>query len=235
MNDLIFKVLDHGFVQVVDKMGTDKTVVNSARLSYSNHSFAEQDMTDKDLRLLGYLAEHKHLSPFRHCYVSFLIRAPEFVMRQWYKHAVGASWFAEGNPDTPWNEASQRFKEVEPVFYEPYEWLAQNTENKQASGKPLHHETQQVCHMVAGHAQRFAWEKYQELLLHGVSREQARMVLPLNIYTTAQWTASLQAIANFVKLRIASDAQTEIQLYASAISEGMFELFPHSWGVLMGV
>ena len=175
MNDLIFKVLDHGFVQVVDKMGTDKTVVNSARLSYSNHSFAEQDMTDKDLRLLGYLAEHKHLSPFRHCYVSFLIRAPEFVMRQWYKHAVGASWFAEGNPDTPWNEASQRFKEVEPVFYEPYEWLAQNTENKQASGKPLHHETQQVCHMVAGHAQRFAWEKYQELLLHGVSREQARM------------------------------------------------------------
>lgn len=227
------QVLDHGFVRVVDYMGTDKRVVDTARLSYHKTEF-EEPFNAKDERLVNFLAEHQHTTPFRHCMVSLLIKAPEFVMRQWYKHAVGASWQTEGSSDTPWNEMSQRFKEVPLEFYTPKRFKAQDLVNKQSAGAPLGAAAQGNCEDAYNSTLRAVRKAYTSLLEEGVAREQARLILPLSVYTTAQWTVSLQALAHFVKLRKAGDAQAEICEYATAIEKLVAQLFPVSWKALLG-
>ena len=124
------EVLDKGFIEVVDSLGNDLTVVNSARVSFGKR---KEKWDKSDERLVRYLAKHKHYSPFRHLQVQFHIKAPEFVMRQWYKHVVGIETTSNSSTkDHAWNEISGRYVEYD-EFYEPTIYRKQSDDNKQAS------------------------------------------------------------------------------------------------------
>jgi thymidylate synthase (FAD) len=217
------QLLDKGFIDVIDKLGTDLTVVNSARVSFGKR----KTVLDKnDEKLIKYLIENKHYSPFRHVMVQFHVKAPEFVMRQWYKHVVGIETTStHPTKDHAWNEISGRYVEIqEDDYYIPTIWRAQSKDNKQASQGEIEH--QQLAELgFKGHMNR-AIEQYKSLLSLGVAKEQARIILPLNIYTEVYWTASFQAIMNFIELRDDEHAQWEIREYAIAMKEIMLEQFP---------
>ena len=217
------KVLDKGFIEVLDSLGDDLTVANSARVSFGKR----KDTYDKsDERLVRYLAKHKHFSPFRHLVVQFHIKAPEFVMRQWYKHVVGAETTSSySTKDHAWNEISGRYVPVE-EYYIPQNWRQQSEDNKQASvGSVKEQEEAHQCYAKAIQVGRHYYEKLLEL---GVAKEQARIVMPLSQYTEVYWTASFQAIVNFIELRDEPTAQWEIREYAKSLKEQMFAIYPQT-------
>lgn len=128
------EILDKGFIQVIDKLGDDLTVVNSARVSFGKR---KEKYDDNDRKLVKYLAKNKHWSPFRHMLVQFHVKAPEFVMRQWYKHVVGIETTSSSSAkDHAWNEISGRYVPVTD-FYTPDNWRKQSEDNKQASQEVL--------------------------------------------------------------------------------------------------
>ena len=215
------QVLDKGFIEVVDSLGNDLTVVNSARVSFGKR---KTKWYNSDERLVRYLAKYKHYSPFRHLQVQFHIKAPEFVMRQWYKHVVGIETTSNSaTKDHAWNEISGRYVVVED-FYTPEVFRKQSEDNKQATEGAV--EEQDVA--------RHHWEtamfhidtQYKKLLQMGVGKEQARAILPLNQYTEVYWTASFQAVMNFIELRNEKTSQWEIQEYAKVMLNLMKETFP---------
>ena len=215
------KVLDKGFIEVVDSLGNDLTVVNSARVSFGKRKTV---WNASDRRLVKYLAKYKHYSPFRHLQVQFHIKAPEFVMRQWYKHVVGIETTSNSSTkDHAWNEISGRYVEVED-YYIPTVFRAQSDDNKQASEGEVEDQVgaKQSWEDSIAHAKIF----YDGLLRRGVAKEQARCILPLSQYTEVYWTASFQAIMNFIELRNESTSQWEIQQYAKVLLELMHETFP---------
>lgn len=209
-------------VGLIASMGNDLTVVNAARLSFGATS---TELNEKDIKLIEYLAKHKHTSPFRHVMFQLNVEAPEFVARQWYKHVVGANF-----NDSGWNEVSQRYTERH-MFHFPDEFRKQSANNKQGSDpneklSKVAQETAQLVYLDACNGATYAYDK---LLALGVAREMARMVLPLSVYTEFVWTASLQAVVHFCKLRNHEGAQMEIQDYADAVEELCRPLVPHSW------
>ena len=215
------QVLDKGFVEVVDSLGNDLTVVNSARVSFGKR---KKYWDKSDEHLVRYLVKHKHFSPFRHLQVQFHIKAPEFVMRQWYKHVVGIETTSNSSTkDHAWNEISGRYVPVDDYYYPSY-FRKQSQDNKQASEGEIENQKQGY----------FLWEKglyqvqeiYKELLELGVAKEQARTILPLSQYTEVYWTASFQAIMNFIELRDETTAQWEIQKYAQVVKELIFDIYP---------
>ena len=215
------QVLDKGFVDVVDSLGNDLTVVNSARVSFGKR---KKYWDKSDEHLVRYLVKHKHFSPFRHLQVQFHIKAPEFVMRQWYKHVVGIETTSNSSTkDHAWNEISGRYVPVDDYYYPSY-FRKQSEDNKQASEGEIENQKQGY----------FLWEKglyqvqeiYKELLELGVAKEQARTILPLSQYTEVYWTASFQAIMNFIELRDETTAQWEIQKYAQVVKELIFDIYP---------
>lgn len=207
------KVLDNGFVRLVNVMGSDLSVVNSARISFAKEV---TDIGDRDEKLIRYLWEHRHTSPFRHATLQFHVKAPLFVLRQWMKHQVGCAW----------NEVSGRYVEFDAEFYTPSNWREQHESNKQGSKGSV--DDQFVCNAIYTDAMNSAVNYYLELLDQGVCKEQARMVLPLSLYTECYWTASLQALMHFLELREDSHSQWEIQEYARAIRQLAVEHFPIS-------
>tara|TARA_R100000234_G_scaffold51604_2_gene30901 strand:+ start:335 stop:1039 length:705 start_codon:yes stop_codon:yes gene_type:complete len=214
-------VLDKGFIEVIDKLGNDLTVANSARVSFGKRK-TEYDKTDE--RLVRYLAKHKHFSPFRHLVVQFHIKAPEFVMRQWYKHVVGVeTTSSHSTKDHAWNEISGRYVPVE-EYYIPENWRQQSEDNKQASfGSVKEQEEADETYNKALQVTKYYYEKLLEL---GVAKEQARIMLPLSQYTEVYWTASFQSIVNFIELRDEPTSQWEIREYAKVLKEQMFDLYP---------
>ena len=215
------KVLDKGFIEVIDHLGNDLTVSNSARVSFGKR----KDKYDKsDERLVRYLAKNKHYSPFRHLMVQFHIKAPEFVMRQWYKHVVGAETTSSySTKDHAWNEISGRYVPVE-EYYIPENWRQQSEDSKQASvGAIAQQEEASECYAKAIQIGRHYYERLLEL---GVAKEQARIVMPLSQYTEVYWTASFQAIVNFIELRDEPTAQWEIREYAKVLKEQMIAIYP---------
>jgi len=215
------EVLDKGFVEVIDSLGTDLTVVNSARVSFGKR---HTKYTKGDKHLVKYLAKHNHHSPFRHMMVQFHIKAPEFVMRQWYKHVVGIETTSSSSTkDHAWNEISGRYVPVE-EYYIPKVFRAQSEDNKQASEGEV--EDQERSRETWKNALWYAKLHYESLLKNGVAKEQARAILPLSQYTEVYWTASFQAIMNFIELRDESTAQWEIQQYAKVMKDMMFEIYP---------
>ena len=215
------KVLDKGFVEVVDTLGNDLTVVNSARVSFGKR---KKYFDKNDRGLVRYLAKHKHFSPFRHIQVQFHIKAPEFVMRQWYKHVVGIETSSTSSTkDHAWNEISGRYVEVED-FYTPDIFRQQSEDNKQATEGAI--EDQKKASETSDNAHWHAKLFYKSLLDGGVGKEQARAILPLSQYTEVYWTASFQAIMNFIELRYEKTAQVEIQEYAKVLLDMVEELFP---------
>ena len=218
-----------GEIELVDSMGSDLTVVNSARISYGGES---EEMSEKDERLINYLASNNHSSPFRHSFLSFRIKAPEMVMRQWYKHVIGCSWTSPEFHNHGWNEISGRYKEMPPEFYVPPTLRKQSTDNKQVSDGAVDGAVNRVCKEHMRIAIAVADKAYRMMLELNVGKEQARLILPLSLYTEVIWTSSLQALHNFVELRNHPHAQEEIKLYAKAISDVCETQFPVSWKAL---
>jgi len=202
---------------LMDYMGSDITVVNAARVSFgkkSNNTYT----TDKDEKLIRYLAEHKHMSPFGHCFASFHVKAPIFVARQLVKHKF-----------LRWNEISRRYVDEEPEFYEPKEWRGRSADKKQGSDGVV----EGVDKEGVAYAVQYAQWTYDKLLKTGVCPEQARMVLPLSMMTEWYWSGSLDALADMCNLRCSDDTQAETRFVATQISDSMRRLFPVSWAALM--
>jgi thymidylate synthase (FAD) len=224
------KVLDHGFVELVDSMGSDLTVVNAARVSFGKRKSA---LDESDEKLIRYLAEHKHWSPFRHVQFQFHCKVPEFVARQWYKHVVGITYSEAPTVDHAWNEISMRYVDATNFdFYVPEVFRAQSKDNKQASdGTIIKDNVLRADYDF--HCQESA-ELYSALINAGIAREQARGVLPLSVYTEFYWTVSLQALVNFIKLRKHEGAQYEIRLYANALELISAQVTPVALKALLG-
>jgi thymidylate synthase (FAD) len=220
------EVLDKGFIEVIDKLGSDLTVVNSARVSFGKR---KEVFDNSDRKLVRFLAKNKHWSPFRHMMVQFHVKAPEFVMRQWYKHVVGIETSSSSSAkDHAWNEISGRYVPVSD-FYIPINWRKQSEDNKQASEGSI--EDQKSANDVFSNAMNEILDSYQKLLDLGVAKEQARMLLPLNQYTEVYWTASFQAIMNFIDLRDEATAQWEIREYAIAMKDLMYKIYPETTAI----
>ena len=218
-------VLDKGYIELVDTLGDDLTPVNAARVSFGGRS---KDFTDKDRRLSKFLIKHKHFSPFRHQHVMMIIKAPEFVLRQWYKHVVGIETTStHATKDHAWNEISGRYVEVEDFYY-PEVWRKQSEDNKQASEGKLDDLQQKRMSMIYDTFMNQVEMAYETMIESGVAKEQARIVLPLSQYTQVWWTASFQSVMNFIELRDEPTAQVEIQEYARALKEIMLDAFPET-------
>ena len=216
-------VLDKGYIEVVDSLGDDLTPVNAARVSFGGQS---DEYTDKDRKLSRFLIKHKHFSPFRHQHAMFIIKAPEFVMRQWYKHVVGIETTSSHvTKDHAWNEISGRYVPYD-EFYEPTEFRKQSEDNKQASDGLI--KDQVSATIKWRETQMKTIETYNQLLDMGVAREQARSILPLTVYTKVWWTASFQSIMNFIELRDEKTSQVEIQEYARAMKKIVLTLYPET-------
>ena len=217
------QVLDKGFIEVVDSLGNDLTVVNSARVSFGKR---KKKWDKSDERLVRYLAKYKHYSPFRHLQVQFHIKAPEFVMRQWYKHVVGIETTSSSSTkDHAWNEISGRYVPVEDFYY-PSVWRKQSDDNKQASEGVLDDLQQKRMDGVFNEYMRQLEMAYDRMIDAGMAKEQARIILPLNQYTEVYWTASFQAIMNFIELRNEKTSQIEIQKYAKVLLDLMRDVYP---------
>ena len=214
-------VLDKGYIEVVDKLGDDLTPVNAARVSFGGRS---KEFTDKDKRLSKFLMKHKHFSPFRHQHVMMIIKAPEFVLRQWYKHVVGIETTStHSTKDHAWNEISGRYVPVTD-FHTPSVFRQQSEDNKQATEGAIGE--QELALKKWNEVMSSITDGYHQLLDLGVGKEQARAILPLNQYTEVYWTASFQAVMNFIELRNEKTSQWEIQEYAKVMLEQMKEVFP---------
>lgn len=218
-------VLDYGYVRLVSASeDADLAVVNAARASFGKDS---KELSEKDIKLIKYLAEHGHTSPFRHAFFTFEVKAPLLVARQWWKYVVGSDHAMDS-----WNEQSRRYVREDPDFYIPNadEWrLAPKSNIKQGSGGRvpvklgdwLAHEMRlQVNEGV---------EAYEKAIDSGVAPEQARLFLPAYaMYTTWRWSCSLQSLALFLRQRLGEDAQAEIQEYAMAVKDLAEPHAPHS-------
>ena len=218
-------VLDKGYIEVVDTLGDDLTPVNAARVSFGGRS---DQFTEQDKRLSKFLIKHKHFSPFRHQHIMVIIKAPEFVLRQWYKHVVGIETTStHATKDHAWNEISGRYVEVEDFYY-PDVWRKQSEDNKQASEGQLEGIDAKIAKNIYDDHMRVTLQHYETLLMKGVAKEQARIVLPLSQYTQVWWTASFQSVMNFIELRDEPTAQVEIQEYARALKKIMLDVFPET-------
>ena len=217
-------------------MGSDLSVVNAARVSFNKKStWAGQEdglhdgeggmgvLNTADSKLIRYLAKHKHMSPFGHCFASFHVKAPVFVARQLVKHKF-----------LRWNEISRRYVDHEPEFYQPTEWRGRSVDAKQGSEGVVtlyeDHQMRQAYHPTEINV--YSLETYNYLLEQGVAPEQARMVLPQSMITEWYWSGSLDAFADMCNLRCKPDTQYETQVVAGHIDTEMAKLFPVSWMAL---
>ena len=192
-------------VKLIDFMGSDLSVVNAARVSFSKESklewkekkdsstMYEQVLSDKDKKLIKYLAEHNHWSPFGHASVQLHIKAPVFVARQLVKHQVGLVW----------NEVSRRYVDYEPEFYIPDVW------RKKPEGSIKQGSSEETVDYDITGTLEYTKQTYKNLLKAGIAPEMARMVLPQNMYTEWYWSGTLYAFARVCELRCKDDSQRE--------------------------
>jgi len=210
----------------IDHMGSDLSVVNAARVSFGKKSQyvysgvdtngpPEKALHQRDVKLIQYLAKHKHISPFGHAFASFHVKAPVFVARQLVKHKF-----------LRWNEISRRYVDDEPEFYAPDVWRGRSADKKQGS------EGKADTLVSPRYAYEAALGTYKQLLADGVAAEMARMVLPQSMMTEWYWSGSLDAFASMCHLRCKPDTQYESRLVAEQIDDKMMELFPVSWEAL---
>lgn len=219
----MISVLDHGYVKLVNNMGSDLDVVNAARVSYDKES---SSLDEKDISLINFLVKHKHDSTLRHCVSTFEIYAPLMVARQWYKHAIASSHLDD---QLGWNESSRRYITEKEQFYIPNtnQWRSAPENSKQGSGNPVSNDIgAKYLQRLRASVER-GIRDYEEALRDGIAPEQARLLLPAYaMYVRWRWTASLNAILHFITLRDKKDAQYEIQEYAKAISQITQQHYP---------
>lgn len=220
-------VLYHGYVRLVDKMGSDLSIVNAARVSYDKES---QEFGERDKKLINFLIREGHTSPFRHAALTFEVYAPLFVARQWWKYAVASSHIDDQNG---WNESSRRYVTEDEVFYIPtdFDWRSAPDNSKQGSGESLPAldiGTQLTNDLMKTVLTGTAM--YNKALSLGVAPEQARLFLPAyGLYVRWRWTVSLQGVLTFLEQRLAHDAQVEIQEYAQEIAKIVEQEFPETY------
>ena len=210
-------------VTLVDSMGSDLTVVNAARVSFNRTSDA---LTDKNIRLINFLSEHGHWSPFAHVILQFRVKAPIFVARQLVKHQVGLTW----------NEISRRYVDTDIEFYEPVVWRKAAENVKQGSSDESSNWERWGSKVEkAMNSTQLALAEYEDAIASGVCMEQARMLLPQSLMTEWYWTGSLVAFARIVKQRTHSTAQLETQEVALLLKQEIDNVseLKNSWSALL--
>jgi thymidylate synthase (FAD) len=209
-----------GSVELLTSMGDDLMVVNAARVSFHKES---KQMTSGDAKLIKYLADHDHVSPFFHPQVQFRIKMPIFVAREWYRHQIGFSR----------NEVSRRYVDTTPEYWTPYpaDLRERDPKLKQGSKETPVANAEDMYGQIEECSKRCV-HLYETLLANGVAPEIARTILPQSMYTEFIETGSLAAYARLYNLRTSPDAQREIQGYARAIGNLLAEKFPFSWAAL---
>lgn len=220
-------VLDKGFVTYVDHLGSDLRIVESARISYKSPSKGEE----QDEKLLRYLWRNKHTSPFEQCSITYNIKMPIFIMRQFVRHRTFRI-----------NEQSARYTKMTPDFYYPSVWRQQDIKNIQGStvgndwctnpNLVVPHRDD-MGHMGESDADyylkehcEYSYELYNSMLTAGIAREMARMVLPVNLYTEIYVNCDLHNLLHFIQLRFHDHAQWEIQQYAKAMFDIVEKIYP---------
>ena len=207
-------------IQLIDKMGSDLSVVNAARVSFDKRSDWEdviggdeivKILQEKDEKLIKYLAKHNHWSPFGHTTLQFLIKAPVFVARQLVKHQVGLVW----------NEVSRRYVDSKPEFYIPFIWRGAPEDKKQGS-------SQKEIEFDITTLVKESKQTYEKMIEEGIAPEMARMVLPQNMMTEWYWTGSLMAFARVCNLRNKEDSQEETRMITQQMAKHLKDHFPIS-------
>ena len=225
-------------VHLIDSMGSDLSVVNAARVSFAKESdweyeglerfrsqYDEKKLSEKDQKLINYLAKHSHWSPFAHNSLTFRVKAPIFVARQLVKHQVGGVW----------NEVSRRYVDEEPEFYMPKRgmWRGKAENVKQGSSSTVFIDAFEYGHDytedIPADAVEVCLEAYTRMLKKGIAPEQARMILPQNTMTEWWWSGTLGAFLDMLVLRLDSHTQYETRLVAEKISVEIQKLFPVSY------
>ena len=220
MNEMIgeeIKVLDHGFIRVIDYMGDDAAVVQAARVSYGKGT----KTVSEDAGLINYLMRHKHTTPFEMCGIKLHVKLPIFVARQWIRHRTGS-----------FNEYSGRYSIMDDDFYVPSRKNLglQSASNKQGREGVLD-ESVAITSIgsIINHSKE-AYSLYEGLLRNNVAREIARMVLPVNFYSQWYWKVDLKNLLDFLKLRTDPHAQYEIRVYAEEIEKILKQWLPITYG-----
>ncbi len=196
MSKTKIKVLDNGYLALVNFMGADKAVVEAARRCYMSDPQGEDASVDADAKLIRHLILKDHGTPFEHAYFTFDVKCPIFVARQWIRHRIGT-----------YNEMSLRYCLAKRDYYAPENLLGEQMKRYRKTISD-------------------AFDTYDELVKAGVKREQARGVLPLSVYTLYYWTVNARSLMNFLKLRLDKGAQAEIREYAKAAFEIFKEKMP---------
>ena len=201
-------------VDYIQHCGTDLSVVNAARVSFNKES---KIIDDKDIKLIKYLANHKHTSPFNHAFLTVRVKAPIFVARQLVKHKF-----------MPWNEVSRRYVDSEPEFYVPYDWRKKASNVKQGSSDEA---VNRLWGLDPLYKQQLTL--YNRMLKVGVCPEQARMVLPQSMYTEWYWSGTLGAFLDMLKLRLKPDTQQETRKIAKMIADIVKQYWPESYKAIL--
>lgn len=226
----IVRVLDLGYVRLIRVSGDDLDVANSARVSYDKQSTLDENgnLQERDANLVRFLLREGHDAPFRHQSLTFEVYAPLMVARQWWRHIVGSSHIDD---QTGFSESSRRYIAQAEEFHYPSKWRGKPENSKQGSAPlPSLVDTDRLDRLYRESIESSV-KMYEEFLLCGVAPEQARLMLPAYaLYIRWRWTASLSAVLNFLRLRLDSHAQQEIQEYAKAVKTLTRNAFPVTVG-----
>lgn len=214
MSGNVVKCLDHGYVELIDSMGSDLRIVNAAQASFDKTS---QEFGKRERAILRTLMREEHGVPFEHVVFTFRLKLPIFLARQFVKHRVAS-----------WSEQSGRYDQLSSDFYVPRE-----EDVRTQVGKPMEYTFARAAELVAEEyvsrlstVSEAAYGEYQQWLNAGVAKEQARLFLPVNFYTNVVWTVNLRSLTNFLHLRVDSHAQQEAQTYALAVRDLMDDTVP---------
>ena len=211
-----FKILDHGFIRVIDYMGNDVAITQAARVSYG----VGTKQIREDIGLINYLLRNAHTTPFEMCEIKFHIKAPYFVARQWIRHRTANI-----------NEYSARYSIVDQDYYLPNrdEISFQSSNNKQGRGEKVDEDFSNAVRETIKNTSEQQYDHYNKMIDNGLAREVARIILPLNYYTEFYWKIDLHNLMHFLRLRSDPHAQYEIRLYALQMIEILKLWVPHTY------
>lgn len=213
-------ILDHGFIRIIDYMGSDNSIVQAARVSYGKGT----KKISQDEALIKYLMRHSHTSPFEMCEIKFHVKLPIFVARQWIRHRTANV-----------NEYSARYSILDKEFYVPKpEHIAkQSDNNKQGSGEIFDPDTAEKIINSLTNDSNFVYSHYEHLIKEGLAREIARSNLTLNYYTQFYWKIDLHNLLHFLRLRVDKHAQYEIRVYAEVMLDIIKKWVPMTYNAFL--
>lgn len=233
---MIGRLLDHGYVRLIESWGSDERIIEAARMStdkgfqgwggWKCDGLQEPEYVVGDEKLLKYLYEHKHMTPFEMGGLTLEVQAPIFVFREWHRHRTQS-----------YNELSARYTELPNLYYIPsierLQHSLQSTKNRQSSSEGLSRVEAETLQGVLRESQVKARATYESLLAQGVAREVARLVVPVSQYSRMRASANLRNWLGFLALRMDQSAQWEIRQYAIEVGKLVREKFPRTWQLFM--